>query len=257
MSDICNNINDVQKPNSSVLPKDSIELKEGNNIKIEVEDTGTKKIYTIGYVPFSLPEIFSSNDQAVTKVGITLPTVNFTGRIDSGSNDIVSRSMTPDKGLNLTSQFYWQETNVRGTSPGLWPQFSGAPTTVTVVDDEANEVSKQIGVEFRHLFYMGYSDKDVLAEADIKSLVNQDLLTSIKSKYSSFTYNYSVIPVYIYWVFPGDTAQITAAAEGPLPVPLNLTLPNIDITDEGITKSYRVIRTSAKTKFINATITIS
>ncbi|WP_428743158.1 hypothetical protein [Tenacibaculum sp.] len=250
----CSGVNDVKKISTNVLPKDSVELKAGNNISITTEDLGDKKIYTIGYVPFALPTISVTNNSQVTKVGVNIPSVTFTGNIVQGSNPIIRRSMTPDKGLDLTSEFTWQESNVLGTSPGLWPQFSGTPLEIEVEDDEMNVVTKQVGVEFRHLFYMGYSDKDVLTENEIKALSTQDLLTNILSKYSSYTYNYSVIPVYIYWVYPIGSPEINSAEEGPLPIPLKKDLLTINITDAGITKSYRVVRTAVKTKLINSTI---
>ena len=118
----------------------------------------------------------------------------------------------------------------------------------------ANRVSLQVGVEFRHLFYMGYSTNTSLTEAEILGLVTQDLLTSILSKYYSFTYNYSALPVYLYWVFPADTPGFTYASEGPLPVPLKLDMANVSVTESGVAKNYRVIRTAVKTKFVNATI---
>ena len=79
-------------------------------------------------------------------------------------------------------------------------------------------------------------------------------MTNILSTYSSFTYNSSTIPVYIYWVFPLGTTSFSEAFEGPLPVPLKLDMPNVSITDEGVTKVYRVIRTSVKSKLVNAKI---
>lgn len=248
------NINDINKPDSNILPKDSIELVEGNNIKIIEQDLGNKKVYTIGYEPFSLPRVSWESSVGITKVGLTVPSVTFNANISEGSNTIVSRSMTPDKGLDLNLPFTWNETNVLGTAAGLWPQFSGSPTIVEVQDDEANNVVSSIGVEFRHLFYVGYSTEDSLTEAQVKGLVYQDLLTKIKDKYAMYTYNYTVVPAYLYWVFPADTEAFTAAEEGPLPVPIKLDLPNISITDEGVTKSYRVIRTAAKTKFVGAEI---
>ena len=88
-------------------------------------------------------------------------------------------------------------------------------------------------------------------------MITQDLLTSILNKYSSFTYiSNGVLPEYIYWVFPLSTATFNEAAEGPLPVPLKLNLPNVSVEDEGITISYRVIRTAVKSKITNTTITL-
>ena len=207
--------------------------------------------------------INTTSNVGVTKVGVTVPVVTFNGSIVKGSEDIVSRTMTPDKGLDLTAPFSWGETDVLGTAPGLWPKFSGIPTTIQV-SDGTQLVTKQVGIEYRHLFYMGYSTKDTLTETEIKELVDQTLLTSVLSRYSTFTYNYSVVPVYIYWVFPSDTPGFTLAEEGPLPVPLKLDMSPVSITDttipeevEGRTKTYKVIRTAVKTKLVNAIIKLS
>lgn len=248
-------VNDVKKV-STGDPRDAIELVEGENISISKESTPTKDIYTISYQDYIRPTITLESSIGITKVGVIVPSVTFNGNITAGTKDILTRTMTPDKSLDLTVPFSWQETNVLGTEPGLWPQFSGAATKVET-SDEDNTVEKSIGIDYRHLFYSGYSIKTVLTEADIKALSSQDLLTNILSKYSTFTYNYSVVPVYIYWVFPADTPGFTLAEEGPLPVPLKLDLPNVNITDEGITKSYRVIRTAAPTKLTNAIIKLS
>lgn len=249
-------INDVNKPSTGQDPKEVIEVVGGNNIVVQTIDTPDKRTFVVNYQAYAAPSIESTVDVGVTKVGVNVLVANFSGNIVEGTGQIISRSMVPDKGLDLTQPFSWQESDVLGTAPGLWPQFSGSPTTITAQDDEPTTVTKQVGVEFRHLFYVGYSANDVLDESAVKALVEQDLLTSIKSKYSTYTYNYSLAPVYIYWVFPGDTAGFTSAFEGPLPVPLKLDLPNVIVTDEGIAKSYRVIRTANKTKLVNAEITI-
>jgi hypothetical protein len=138
----------------------------------------------------------------------------------------------------------------------LWPKFSGNPTTIEV-SDGTQLITKQVGIEYRHLFYMGYSTKDTLTESEIKELIDQTLLVNVLTKYSTFTYNYSVVPVYIYWVFPSDTPGFTLAEEGPLPIPLKLDMSPVSITDESITKTYKVIRTAVKTKLVNAIIKLS
>lgn len=252
MSSQCD-IND-SKPEFVGNPADILQFKEGKNIKITEETTSTNRIITIGYEEYKAPSITTSSSVGVTKVGVTVPTVTLSGNIVKGTEDIILRSTTPDKGLDLTQPFSWIETSVLGTSPGLWPRFSGSPLQIYAKDSEGTEVTKYAGVEYRHLFYMGYSTLDTINESGIKSLVTQDLLTSILSKYSSFTYNYTIVPAYIYWVFPADTTGFTEAKEGPLPVPLKLDLPNVTVIDEGISKSYRVIRTAAKTKLANANI---
>lgn len=251
------NINDVKKP-SSLDARDLIELVAGTSIGIDVEKTPDKTIYTINYREYRPLSINVTQNVSVAKVGTTVPTVTFVGNIVKGSEDIVSRTMVPDKSLNLEEQFTWTEENVIGLTPGLYPQLSGNPTEIEAIDFKATKVTKQVGVEFRHLFYMGYSPKDALTENEIITLLTtRDLLTSIKSKYSSFVYDYTVVPTYIYWVYPLGSSEIVSASEGPLPVPLKLDLPNIDITDSGVLKSYRVVRTAVKSKLSNATIVLN
>lgn len=250
-------VNDVKKP-SSLDARDLIELVAGASIGIDVEKTPDKTIYTINYREYSPVSITVTQNVSVAKVGTVVPTVTFNGNIVKGSEDIVSRSMTPDKGLDLEVPFSWTETNVTGLVPGLFPQFSDLPTEIEAIDFKATKVTKQVGVEFRHLFYMGYSTKESLTENEIVTLLTtQDLLTSIKNKYTSFVYNYTVVPTYIYWVYPLGSTEVVSASEGPLPVPLKLDLPNVNITDSGVTKSYRVIRTSVKSKLSNATIVLN
>lgn len=255
MSNNCE-INDPKKSSIGADPKEVIDVVGGNNIVVQTVETADKKTFIVNYQAYQAPTINTTVDIGISKVGVNIPLVNFTGNIVEGTGSILSRSMVPDKGLDLSQPFAWQETNVLGTEPGLWPQFSGEPTKITAQDDKPTTVVSEVGVEFRHLFYVGYSIEDALTESQIKGLVNQDLLTNIKSKYGTYVYNYSVVPVYIYWVFPGDTPGFTSAFEGPLPVPLKLDLPNVTVTDEGIAKSYRIIRTANKTKLTNAEITI-
>lgn len=246
-------LNDAQV-NVVVDPLKAIEVEGGKNIKVDKQSLTDKTIFTVNYQEYAKATIDSNT--AIHKVGTTVPSFTFNVAIIPGSENLVSRAMIPDKGLNLEEPFSWTEENILGTDSGLWPKYDGSPTIVSCMDDTGVTVSKEIGLEYRYLFYMGYSIKDNLTESDIKALATSDLLTNIKSKYSSFTYNYTVLPAYIYWVFPEGTPSFSEAAEGPLPVPLKLDLPNVNITDEGITKSYRVIRTAVRTRFNNAKLTI-
>ena len=250
-------VNDIPKVGSTD-PKEVIEIVGGNKIRVEVEDTPTKKIYTVHYQEYSPPVITVRYAGAVVKVGTTVDFAKIEGSINEGSETIVERTMTPDKGLSLTAPISYIETNVKGTTPGLWPRYSGVPTVFTAKDSTGVEVTRQVGVEFRHLFYMLYSTKDLLSDNDnVLSGATSDLLTSILNKYSSFTYNYTVQPAYIYWLFPADSPAFTSAAEGPLPVPLKLDHPSIMILESGVNKQYKVIRTAVKTRFVNSIITLS
>ena len=255
MNNNCN-VNDVNKGYKGLDPRDAVQVVGGSGIQVQEERTPNATIYTVSYVPYAAPTVPWNVDVPVQKVGVTVPLANFTARIDAGSTNIVSRSMVPDKGLDLAAQMNWSESNVLGTEAGLWPQFNGEPTTISVTDAENNTIEERIGVEYRNLFYMGFSREATMTEAIAKSLGTQDLLTSILSKYREFTYNYSVLPSFLYWVFPADTPGFTAAFEGPLPVPLYLEHANIDIEDEGITKQYRVIRTAVRSNFVNSVINL-
>ena len=237
-----------------VNPLEAIEVIGGDSIKVDKQSTPDKTIYTVNYQEYAKASI--SSNSAIHKVGTTVSSFEFNVAIVPGSAKIISRSMVPDKGLNLEEPFSWTETNIVGTDSGLWPKYDGSPVVVSCLDDTGVTVSKNIGLEYRYLYYMGFSIKDTITESDIKAFTNQDLLTSIKGKYGNYTYNYTVVPAYLYWVFPEGTTGFSEAYEGPLPVPLKLDHPNINITDEGITKTYRVIRTSVRTRFNNANIII-
>lgn len=249
--------NDVKKV-GSLDPREAIEIVGGTNIKVVKENFSDKVRYTINYNAFKAPTI-NVNTQ-IAKVGVTVPSIEFTGSFVPGSESIVQRTMTPDKGLDLTIPFSWTETKVRGTAPGLWPKYNGEPLELSVTDAVGTVVTKQVGVEYRHLFYMGFSDKDTLNSAEIKALSTtgaSDLLTSILSKYSSFTYiDNGDLPLYIYWAFPLGSPTFNEAAEGPLPVPLKLDLPNVNVEDSGVTIPYRIIRTAVRSKITNAKITL-
>lgn len=251
--------NDIKRI-ASLDPNEAIEIIGGTNIRVVKEELANKTRYTINYNAFSAPSI-NINTQ-IAKVGVTVPFIEFTGSFVAGSESIVQRTMAPDKGLDLTAPFSWTESNVLGTAPGLWPKYNGEPLELSVTDAVGTVVTKQVGIEYRHLFYMGFSDKDTLLATDIKELGTQDsgaqdLLTSILSKYSSFTYTGSgVLPLYIYWAFPLSSPTFNEAAEGPLPVPLKLDLPNVSVEDSGVTIPYRVIRTAVKSKITNAKITL-
>lgn len=250
MSNTCD-INDVKR-NLTVDPKDAIDIVAGDKIEVLKDTSGNKTVYTISYKEYAAPRI--TVNSAIYKVGVKVSDFTFNGNIHVGSSPILSRTMTPDKGLNLEAPFSWTENNILGTSNGLWPRFNGNPTKIKVIDSTGNEVEVSAGLEYRFTYYMGYSTKDTLTESDVKGLEENHLLTNVLSRYRNYTYNSSALPVFIYWVFPSDSPSFTEASEGPLPVPLKLDIPNIQITDEGITKSYRVIRTAVKTKLVNAKI---
>lgn len=247
-------VNDGKRQVSSD-PRDAIEIIGGNSIEVVESKTPDKTTYTIHYREYTPPTI--TVNTVIEKVGVTIPEVIFNATFNKGSTDFISRTMTPTKGLDLTLPFTWKEENVRGTEASLWPKFDGNPTLLSCTDEKGNTVTKQVGVDYRFLHYCGYSKAETITEAEIKALqYNTDLLTNIKSKYGSFTYNSSAVPTFVYWAFPLDSTTVTEASEGPLPVPLKLDHPPVSITDSGVTKMYRVIRTAVKTKFINATIVL-
>lgn len=250
MNNTCD-INDVKR-DLTVDPKDVIDIIAGDKIEVLKDTSGNKTVYTISYKEYAAPRITVNSE--VYKVGTKVPNFTFNGNIHLGSSPIISRTMTPDKGLNLEAPFSWTENNILGTSNGLWPRFNGSPTKIKVIDSTGNEVEVSAGLEYRFTYYMGYSTKDTLTESEVKELKEGSLLTSILNKYRSYTYNSRALRVYIYWVFPSDSPSFTEASEGVLPVPLKLDIPNIQITDEGIQKHYRIIRTAVKTKFANAKI---
>lgn len=234
-------------------PRDVISVVGGNSIEVVETKTSDKLIFTVNYREYVAPTITSNS--GIYKVGVTVPSFKFDASFNKGSEEFVTQTMTPSKGLDLSVPFTWTESNITGTDVGLWPRYDGVPTLLHAVDTKGTVVQKPVGIEYRFLHYCGFTTKDSLTEAEIKQLVNRtDLLTSIKSKYASYVYNYSTMPTYIYWVFPFGADTITEASEGPLPVPLKLDLPNVLITDEGVPKLYRVVRTAVKTKFVNATI---
>lgn len=250
-------VNDTTKVGSTD-PREVIEIVGGNKIRVELETTANKSIYTVHYQEYLPPVITVGYSGVIAKVGTTVASATIAGSINEGSETIIERAMTPDKGLSLTAPISYIETNVTGTTPGLWPRYSGVPTIFTAKDSTGIEVTKQVGVEFRHLFYMLYSTKDLLLDNDsVLSGATSDLLTNILNKYSSFTYNYTVQPAYIYWLFPADSPAFTSAAEGPLPVPLKLDHPTIMILESGVNKQYKVIRTAVKTRFTNSIITLA
>jgi len=250
--------NDVKQV-LSLDPRDAIEIKGGNKIDVVVERTGTKDVYTVSYKEYAPPTITVAHTgpgNLVVKVGTTVTTATFAGAINTGTEDIVERTMTPDKSLSLTAPISYQETNILGTSPGLWPQFSGVPTIITAKDAQGTTVTKQVGVEFRYPYYMLYTTQEIIANDDaILGSATEDLLTSILGKYSSFVYNYSTLPVYIYWLFPVGSTTFTSAQEGAQNVPLKLDCSPITITLTGVITpvTYRVIRTAVKTRFTSVT----
>lgn len=247
------NVNDVKKL-TIVDPNEAIDIVGGSNIKVLKSQVGSKTVYQINYQDFK-PATIPVNTNIV-EVGTTVPSFEFLAQFIKGSEDILTRTMVPDKGLDLTGQFSWTESNILGTEVGLWPRYDGVPTKLSCVDVTGTEVTKFVGVEYRLMHYMGYSPNETLTESQVKTLINKDLLVNIKDKYSSFTYGNTSVPEYIYWAFPLNSAGFSTAKEGPLPVPLKLDLPNVQITVNGIANIYRVIRTAEKTKITNALITL-
>ena len=247
------NVNDVKKL-TIVDPNEAIDIVGGSNIKVLKSQVGSKTVYQINYQDFK-PATIQVNTNIV-EVGTTVPSFEFLAQFIKGSEDILTRDMVPDKGLDLTGQFLWTESNILGTEVGLWPRYDGVPTQLSCIDITGNEVSKSVGVEYRLMHYMGYSPNETLTESQVKALINKDLLVNIKDKYSSFTYGNTSVPEYIYWIFPLDSIGFSTAKEGPLPVPVKLDIPNIQIAVNGITTTYRMIRTAEKTKITNALITL-
>lgn len=247
------NVNDVKKT-IIVDPSEAIDIVGGSNIKVIKSLIGNKTTYQINYQAF-VPATIICNTSAA-EVGTAIPSFEFLAQFVKGSEDIITRAMIPDKGLDLTQPFSWIESNILGTDTGLWPKYDGQPVQLSCTDNTGNVVIKSVGVEYRFMHYVGYSPNEVLTETQVKSLVNNDLLVNIKDRYSSFTYGNTSTPEYIFWVFPLDSVGFSTAKEGPLPVPLKLDLPNVQVTVNGITKTYRVIRTSEKTKITNALITL-
>ena len=236
-------------------PRDVISVVGGNSIEVVETRTLDKLIFTVNYREYAAPTI--TVNTLIEKVGVTIPTVKFDASFNKGSVNFISRTMTPDKGLDLTIPFTWNEENVRGIEAGLWPRFNGSPILLSCNDEKGTTVTKQVGVEYRNLFYMGYSNKDTLTEADVKTLGNtyeKTLLTSIKSKYSSYEYDYRGFTTYLYWVYPIGTPEIISAFEGAQNVPLYINPTPLDIEDSGVTTAYRVVRTAVPTKFLKSII---
>ena len=247
------NVNDVKKL-TIVDPNEAIDIVGGSNIKVLKSQVGSKTVYQINYQDFK-PATIQVNT-IIVEVGTTVPSFEFLAQFIKGSEDILTRAMVPDKGLDLAGQFSWTESNIIGTEAGLWPRYDGIPTKLSCVDTTGNEVTKLVGVEYRLMHYVGYSPNETLTENQVKALINKDLLVNVKDKYSSFTYGNTPVPEYIYWAFPLNSVWFSTAKEGPLPVPLKLDLPNVQVTVNGITNTYRIIRTAEKTKITNALITL-
>ena len=248
------NVNDVKKL-TIVDPNEAIDIVGGSNIKVLKSQVGSKTIYQINYQDFK-PATIQVNT-SVVEVGTTIPSFEFLAQFVKGSEDILTGNMVPDKGLDLTGQFSWTESNIIGTAVGLWPRYAGVSTKLSCIDITGNEVTKFVGVEYRLMHYVGYSPNETLTESQVKALINKDLLVNVKDKYSSFTYGNTSIPEYIYWAFPLNSVGFSTAKEGPLPVPLKLDLPNVQVIVNGITNTYRIIRTAEKTKITNALITLN
>ena len=235
-------------------PLEAIKVVAGDGISVSEDKVGGQVVFTVSRKDYLAPSLeFTA---PIYKVGTIVPSYNFAVNLTNGSEDIVSFSMVPPRVVTPSPILSWTEENIHGTDSGLWPKFDGVPTTITLIDSKGTIVTKQVGLEYRYRFFMGFSTEESLNASQIQTLGNSDLLTGILNKYATHTYTYSggVLPVYIYWAFPSDTVGFTEALEGPMPVPLNLTLPNVNIVDEGVTKSYRVIRTAVKTKVTNAKI---
>ena len=185
------NSNDVKKV-ASLDPREAIEIVGGTNINVVEEILPDKTRYTINYQEYAAPSITVAYSGGPKQVGTKVASATFSGAIIQGSENIVERTMTPSKGLNLELPISYTETDVLGATTGLYPRFSGNPTVITAKDSTGNTVIKQVGVEFRHLFYVGFSTKDTLTESEIRGIVKADhgvdLLTSIFSKYSSYKY---------------------------------------------------------------------
>jgi len=257
MSNPCN-IND-SKRDMSIDPRNAIEIVGGDSITVFKEELSDKTRYTINYREYAAPTINSNT--GVFKVG-TEVTFEFNANIVSGSEEIIARTMTPDKGLNLEQPMTWTETNVHGISEGLWPRFPTVPTKITAMDSKGTSVSKDIGIEFRYLMYSGYSDLEFLTQADVKALAStggySGLDNSIFDNHRVKVYT-APDPLklnYIYWVYPIGTPTILEAERGPTSVPIFKEHPTVTVVDSGISKDYRVIRTANKSSINKANINL-
>lgn len=248
------NINDPRRLPISTDPRDLIDVRGEGDVTVTKTFESDRVVFTVKYQEYKAPSIIINS--AIHKVGTTISSFVFTGQIIPGTADIISRSIIPNRNINLEQVFSWTESNILGTSAGIWPRFNGNPLKIVVTDSTNNSIEQEVGISFRNLFYMGYSVNDIVTELEIKSFSNAHLLSNIRERYNSFSYNFSIVPAYVYWVFPAGTPTFTEASEGPLPVPLKLDHPNIHITDEGITIPYRVIRTAVRTRFNNSIINL-
>ena len=237
--------------------RDAIQIVGGKNINVTKERLSDIDKYTIAYQEYISPTI-TYTPQTIVQTGVVVPSITFTGNIQQGSEEIVTRTMIPDKSLNLSSPFSWKEINISGTAPGLFPKYSGQPTTITVLDADGKTTTKQVGVEVRNAFFCGFNTSDTLTESQIITLTyNHDLLNSILDKYSSFTYTYKTMPTYLYWVYPVGSKGITYASEGVMSVPTVKLSDAVTVTEYGVPTLYEVVRTANKTVFDNSIIKLS
>ena len=228
-----------------------IDILPGKSIKVTKTETPSKVTYTIDYESYVASKLSVTVTPKYIELGDSV-VVNYTANLTVGTEDIVSNTVTPlPSGLVISESMAWQDTISSSVSGPV------NPVTWQVIDAEGNTSAVTIQAVATSKLYIGYSANDVLTEAQVKALTEFSALgTSIKTAANSIaSYNFTASTAYIYWIYPVGGPGITSAEEGPLPVPLTTLGSTVSITnDHGVTISYKVVRTSVKSKYIAANI---
>jgi len=216
--------------------KDGLSIVGGDSIKVTQTTSDGKIVYTIDYVPYVPSQLNYTTTPKVVEVG-SVTDVVISGAIVEGSSTILSRNT--NTGLDLTIQDSVTFNNISSDIPGVFPE----DLFVSIIDS-IGQHSISLGTKFVYPSFVGYSVQNSITSNE--DLVNLDrlLVDNIISSLASKTYNYTALPVYIYWLVPTIYPQINSAIEGPLPVPLYKGHSNITLNINGNQVPYTVVRTA-------------
>jgi hypothetical protein len=234
-------------------PNEAFEVTGKDGISVDKIQTGAKTIWEVGL--YTAPSATMVNDSPIMEVGDTNALVEWTLNSGNGSVPIETRVLDPDEGLTgLVGAFQFQISDVASVIAGIVELH-----TLTVDDEEGPPVVVTSGVNFQFKVFQGFNGNDTLDETAIEALVNSSPQNGILDVYGGAQdYVIPFVNQYIYWVYPVGTVGISAAILNGLPLPIEVVLPAVSVTNvNGEDANYTVVRTSNRFGVGTLNITLS
>src|SRR5690606_33281713 len=211
------------------------------DIKVSEEllPNGTRRV-TITNVDYVPPSINAQGNPSA-EIG-ALVNFQFNVSIVKGSEEIVSRVINPDPGVDLNAPFNLNLVNFTSNTKGLKTAYN-----LSVTDERGSLLSVNFGAIFNPRVFMGYSTKDVIVAGDVSGFSGQ-LAGGIMDVYKgekTYTVPTSLVNHYIWWLNPVGSTPIAKATMSGYELPLVVVPGNIEIINQyGVAINYVRVRTA-------------